>query len=192
MEDRVGSSSGTLLGSGTYTVNYGTTTNARSLRSVSYTGYTYSSNSGNKYITSATTLYNYFTANSYNIYYYGNDSNGTISNLPTSGSISYNSSISSSIPTNIYRVIFNANGGYCSTSYLDASRTFNNWNTLSNGSGTTWHPGDIFSITSPLYLYAQWLSVTSITLPSATRTNYDFLGWSTSPTASSGQQLVVL
>lgn len=186
VEDRIGSSSGTLLGSGTYSVSYGSTTRASSLRSTTYTGYSYSSDSGSRTITSATTLYRYFTANSYNIYYYKNDSNGTVANMPSNGTIAYGSSISSLRPTNTYTVTFNANGGTCSTPSLSSTRTFSSWNTAANGTGTSWSPGATFRQTSALSLYAQWGSASAITLPTPTRTGYDFLGWAESTSASSG------
>jgi hypothetical protein len=34
--------------------------------------------------------------------------------------------------------------------------TFNNWNTVANGTGTTYNPGDTFAITTLHTLYAQW------------------------------------
>lgn len=35
-------------------------------------------------------------------------------------------------------------------------KTFKNYNTAQNGSGTTYNPGDIYSTNAPLTLYAQW------------------------------------
>lgn len=184
--DYVGSSAGTFLGSGTYQCEYGTYTNARSLRVASYTGYTYSSNNGNAYIYGPSTLYNWYTANSYNIYYYKNDSNGTVANMPSSGTISYNTSISSLVPTNTYVVTLNANGGTCSETSLNSTRAFNNWNTSSDGTGTSWEPGATFKQTSRLTLYAQWKAATSVNLPTPTRTGYEFVGWGTSASATTG------
>lgn len=186
VQDRVGSSSGTLLGSGSYSVAAGTTTRASSLRSTTYSGYTYSSDSGNTTINSNTTLYRYFTVNSYNIYYYKNDSNGTVTNMPSSGTIQYGSAISNLTPVNSYIVTLNANGGTCSTNSVTSTRSFNSWNTAANGTGTAWAPGTTFTQTSALYLYAQWLSPSSVTLPTPTRTGYDFLGWGTSSSSTSG------
>ena len=184
--DYVGSSAGTFLGSGTYQCAYGTYTNARTLRVATYTGYTYSSNNGNAYIYGPSTLYNWYTANSYNIYYYGNDSNGTIANMPSSGTISYNTAISSLTPTNTYTVTLNANGGTCSTASLASTRTFGSWNTASNGTGTAWSPGATFAQTSALSLYAQWGSASSVALPTPTRTGYEFVGWGTTSSATTG------
>lgn len=186
VQDRVGSSSGTLLGSGDYTVNYGTTTRASNLRSQTYTGYQYSSDNGYATIYNNTTLYRYFTALSYNIYYYGNDSNGTVGNMPSNGTIAYNSSISNLTPTNTYIVTLNANGGTCSTTSLNSTRTFSSWNTASNGTGTSYAPGATFKQTSALYLYAQWGSPSSVNLPTPKRTGYEFVGWGTYASATTG------
>lgn len=186
VEDRIGSPSGTLLGSGTYNVTYGSTTRASSLRHSTYTGCTYLSDSGSTTITSATTLYRYFIVNQYNIYYYKNDNNGTVTNMPSSGMIYYRSSISNLTPVNSYIVTFDANGGTCSTSSLTSTRAFSSWNTASNGTGTAWAPGATFTQTSDLTLYAQWGSTSAITLPTPTRTGYDFLGWAESSSAAGG------
>ena len=58
---------------------------------------------------------------------------------------------------------------------------FTNWNTQPNGSGTTYQPGGSYTSNSNITLYAQYTTTTtynSITLPTPTRDNYDFLGWS--------------
>lgn len=75
VEDRVGNSSGTLLGSGTYSVLGGTSVSASSLRSNTYTGYNYNSCTSAT-INSATTLYRYFTATGWNV-----TDTGTYSNV---------------------------------------------------------------------------------------------------------------
>lgn len=184
--DYVGSTAGAYLGGGTYMCTYGTYTNARSLRVAGYTGYTYSSNSGNAYIYGATTLYNWYTANVYNITYYSNDSKGTIGNMPSSGTIAYNTGISGLTPTNTYVVTLNANGGSCDKSSLNSTRSFKSWNTSSAGTGTAWSPGATFRQTSALTLYAQWNNASAVTLPTPTRTGYEFVAWGTSSTATSG------
>ena len=93
----------------------------------------------------------------------------------------------------IYRVTFNANGGTCSTSYLDVSKTtsyaFKNWNTAANGSGTSYSAGGSYTANAAATLYAQYTGTTktaSITLPEATRKNYTFLGWAANAGAESG------
>lgn len=184
-QDRVGSSSGTLLGSGWERVPSGTTRTGRQVRSASYTGYTYSSTTSAT-IYSNTTLYNYFTGNSVQVNYYGNDSAGTITNMPSNGTVNYGSPISSNIPVNTYKVTFNANGGSCSITSLDSTRGFSTWNTSSTGSGTDYAAGATMNSTSTLSLYAQWGNASSVTLPTATRTAYRFMGWNTSSTATTG------
>lgn len=112
----------------------------------------------------------------------------------TTGSISLAAAISKSDTyTTGYTVAFNANGGNCSTSSLTVADTvkwtFNKWNTKADGTGTSYSAGAIYSSSANLTLYATWNSTTnkgSITLPTPTRAGYNFAGWATSTTASSG------
>lgn len=93
----------------------------------------------------------------------------------------------------IYRVTFNANGGTCSTPYIDSSKTtsyvFKNWNTATDGSGTSYSAGGSYTANAAANLYAQYTGTTAtapVTLPEATRKNYTFLGWATNTGAQSG------
>ena len=90
-------------------------------------------------------------------------------------------------------VTFNANGGTCNTASLDSTATitytFNGWSTSSSAtSGSA--AGSSYTPSANTTMYATWTSSTgsysSITLPTPTRDGYDFKGWSTSSTASSG------
>ena len=92
-----------------------------------------------------------------------------------------------------YTVALNANGGSVSPSSITAERTksytFKNWNTMADGSGTSYEPGASYTTDADMTLYAQWNSSTttaSVTLPTPTRTDYIFKGWATSSTATSG------
>lgn len=92
-----------------------------------------------------------------------------------------------------YTVTLNANGGTCSSASLAAKRTtsytFSTWNTNSSGSGTSYASGASYTTNATLSLYAIYSSSTttaSVTLPTPTRDGYDFMGWATSNTASSG------
>lgn len=93
-----------------------------------------------------------------------------------------------------YTVTLNANGGTCSTASLSAARTtkytFSKWNTSSSGSGTSYSSGATYTRNANLYLYAIYTSTTTtayVTLPTPTRNGYDFVGWGTSSTATSGK-----
>ena len=91
--------------------------------------------------------------------------------------------------------------------------TFAGWNTAANGSGTSYAPGDLITISANVTLYAQWTAVgantratvsfntlggnsvapvtvdvgSAISLTTPTRTGYSFTGWFT---AASGGTLV--
>lgn len=101
-----------------------------------------------------------------------------------------NLTLSSTKPTranedkNGHVVSFNTNGGETveSLTAVDTySYQFSSWNTASNGSGTSYNSGATFSTNSTTTLYAIWdstKSTGSITLPTASRSGFTFLGWS--------------
>lgn len=93
-------------------------------------------------------------------------------------------------------VSFNAttNGGSCSTPSLTSSRTTTytctGWWTATSGGTRRATSGGKYTPTASETVHAQWSSSTgaysAITLPTATKTGYTFVGWSTSSTATSG------
>ena len=92
-----------------------------------------------------------------------------------------------------YTVTLDPNGGNVDTTSLSATRTtkytFQNWNTAKNGSGTSYAPGASYTTDASVTLYAQWTSsttVSSVMLPTPWRYGYNFKGWGTSSTATSG------
>lgn len=124
-------------------------------------GTTYSDSTA---FTSATTVYAQWTT--------GTPSTTTVTNFPTP---TRGQTFSSRIVT------FNTNGGSCSTTTATStnttSYTFKGWYSATSG-GTKYTQ---ITPTSDTTLYAQWtLSSTeynAITLPTATRTGYNFNGW---------------
>lgn len=129
--------------------------------------------------------------------------------------LSYDSNGSSSTPpssvTKYYGVDRTVAAGITRSGY-----SFKNWNTKKDGSGTSYKPGDKFSTNADTTLYAQWTPNTytitydangnganlgnvsktqtkthGVTLKldtdKPTRTNYTFLGWATSKTATTPQ-----
>lgn len=116
--------------------------------------------------------------------YNGNDAEGTIANLPATQTVTYGNPISSQKPTNTYTIKLDANGGTTSSTKVDSTRAFNNWNTNADGSGITWSPGQTLNQVQPLTLYAQWGNPSTVNLPVATRAGYDFLGWGTTRDAT--------
>ncbi|MFM8978450.1 MAG: beta strand repeat-containing protein, partial [Bacteroidota bacterium] len=160
-----------------------------------FTGWNTASNgSGVAYSSGATytgnaiqTLYAQWIANTYTVSYNGNSNTG--------GSVPSNSTATYNTPFTVA-----ANSG----SLVRTGYTFAGWNTLANGSGTTYPAGTgsfTFVDTANKTLYAQWTvnsyqvnyepqggsSVSSgtwtfgstINLPTPTRTGYTFNGWST-------------
>ena len=92
-----------------------------------------------------------------------------------------------------YTVTLNANGGTCSSASLTAKRTtsytFSTWNTNASGTGTSYASGASYTTNAALSLYAIYSSSTttaSVTLPTPTKDGYDFMGWATSASATSG------
>lgn len=93
---------------------------------------------------------------------------------------------------NGYTVTFNANGGTCDTASLTATRvmdyTFSKW-AAGSTSGTQYSAGASYTPTANTTMYAIWnesIVNGSVNLPVASRPGYNFLGWSTSSTASAG------
>ena len=112
--------------------------------------------------------------------------NNTLADLLRGNSISRPSTTA-----NAYTVTFDPNKGQCQTknltSTITTSYSFNKWSQNSNGSGATYNNGSQF--TANTTIYAIWNSTPKhnpITLPTATRKGYDFLGWAKSPTDKSG------
>lgn len=146
------------------------------------------------------TLYATWSLMRYSIIYYGNGGSG----VPERQYKNYNESItlSSTIPSRAsvaadpYTVSLNANGGTLTgvegnqlTAPCNTVYSFANWNTASNGNGTSYAPGATYSQNASLRLYAQWTAKTvaeAVTLPVPVREGYSFRGWATSSTAASG------
>lgn len=201
-EDRVGSSSGTKLGTKTASYNYGSSVSGASFGSNTsydayYTGYHYTGSSSTITVDGNETVYRYFALNTWTVSYNANGGSGA----PSSQTKTYgvNLTLSSTKPTRAnssagsYTVTYNANGGTVSPTSASATRTtsytFSSWNTAANGSGTRYSSGGTYSANSAATLYAQWSSTTttaSVTLPTPTRTGYNFKGWATSSSASTG------
>ena len=68
--------------------------------------------------------------------------------------------------------------------------TFSHWNTMPDGSGTTYNPGaTISNPSSSLVLYAIWTKTSTnnpVLLPTPTKTGFGFNGWGANSTAESG------
>lgn len=146
------------------------------------------------------TLYALWEWITYTITYHRNDYD-VLANFPSNQIKTYGQTLtlSSKTPTirdvvTEYTVTFDANGGQCSTSSLTAekteSKTFKNWNTKADGTGTAYAKSSAYTSNSAATLYLQTndptYSTESITLPTATRAGYEFLGWASTATAVGG------
>jgi len=116
--------------------------------------------------------------------YNSNDAEGTIANMPSTEVVTQGNPISSKIPTNTYTIKLDANGGSASSTKVDSTRAFKSWNTIADGSGVAWSPGQTLNQAIPLTLFAQWGNPSTVNLPVATRAGYDFLGWGTTKDAT--------
>lgn len=148
-------------------------------------------------LSSNVTLYAVWRKKTYAVTYNANGGSGA----PAAQTKTYGTALtlSSTKPTKAatsagsYTVTLNANGGTCSSDSLSAARTtsytFSKWNTNSSGTGTSYNAGASYTTNAALSLYAIYsssTSTTSVTLPTPTRSGYDFIGWATSNTATSG------
>ena len=182
----IGGKSTTTIASGTYTISKGTSSRSVPIYLSFAMTFTWSGTSGSTKTASGTVTLAAKT--SYTISYNANGGSGA----PSSQTKWYDTSLtlSSTKPTRT---------GY----------TFKTWNTNSSGTGTSYSPGATYTGNAALTLYAIWTANTytvsynanggsgapssqtktygvNLTLSSTkpTRTNYNFLGWSTSASGS--------
>ena len=172
------------------------------LPSATRTGYTflgwYADVNGDEFIgfagdtytpTEYITLYALWSANGYTVTL--SHPNATTQGT-TSVAVIYDAAMPKiSIPKRSYKVTFNANTGYCNTTFIMANYIFGGYFTGTNGSGTQYYNGDgtpirTWDIAQDTTLHEKWTSVT-VTLPTPTKTGYTFLGWYTS--ASGGTKI---
>ncbi len=143
------------------------------------------------------TLYAVWTVNEYTISYDANGGTGAPASQPKTHGVAL--ALSNTKPTRAdasagsYTVTLNANGGSVNPTSLTAARTtnytFKNWNTKKDGSGTSYNAGASYTANAAATLYAQWTSsvtTAEVTLPTPTRNGYEFLGWGTASTSTSG------
>jgi len=121
----------------------------------------------------------------YTVTYNANGGTGT----PSSQTKQENEALtlSSIKPTKRYTVSFNSCGGSVSPASKSIDCTFQNWNTVKDGSGTSYASGGSYTANSDAILYAQWTDPKAGELATPTRSGYAFTGWFTS---ASGGTLV--
>ncbi len=160
------------------------------------TGGTKAGNAGAAYLPfNNITLYAQWTPLKYRIDYNGNAGTG-VSGVPdyqeqTHGvELTLRSGTPTRTSTNATScTIYYDGNGATNPSQASASRTisytFVKWNTEQNGTGTAYSPGGKYSANKAATLWAQWSSITttsSVTLPTPSRSGYNFTGWYTANT----------
>ncbi len=130
---------------------------------------------GSYTINSSATLYAVWSGNKYTVSYNANGG----SNAPSAQTKYYGQglALTSDKPTGkTYTVTFNGNGGTVSASSQTYTQRFMEWNTKSDGTGTSYMTGGTYSKNASATLYAQW-DRTTLDVKNPTRTNYYFIGW---------------
>ncbi|MBP3330150.1 MAG: InlB B-repeat-containing protein [Clostridia bacterium] len=119
---------------------------------------------------------------SYTVTY--NANGGTVS--PSSKTVNAGEYVTLPTPTKKAAITYNANGGSNAPSAKTVSITCDGWSTSSTAATGTYDCGASYKPSKSITLYAVWVK-TSTTLSSnePTRSGYEFLGWSTSKTATS-------
>ena len=200
--DRVGSSSGTQLGTKTASYNYGSSVSGASFGSSTsydayYTGYHYTGSSSAITVTGAATVYRYFALNTWTVAYNANGGSST----PASQTKTYGVALTlaaaiarANTSAGSHTVTYNYNGSGKSDTTDSAARTtsytFSKWNTKQDGSGTNYNAGGSYTANGAATMYAQWSSTTStaaVALPSASWIGRTFNGWYTA--ASGGTRV---
>ena len=130
------------------------------------------------------------TPHTYSVVFNGNGAtSGTMSNQ----SFTYGTAqaLTANAFMRTYTVTYEFNGGSGSTGVANtkAMSMFNGWATSATGTKVYDNQQSVSNLTSTnngtVNLYANW-TLGSVTLPTATRTGYNFMGWSTSSTATTG------
>jgi uncharacterized repeat protein (TIGR02543 family) len=183
--------------SATFTGTYSISGNAAAAKTVAVTFRNFNNDNGDSATKAINLSVNVPAWTSYTVKYNANGGSGAPSTQykthGTALTLSTTKPTKSSTSAGNYTVTLNANGGTCSSASLTAKRTtsytFSTWNTNSSGTGTSYASGASYTTNAALSLYAIYSSSTStasVTLPTPTRDGYDFMGWATSSTASSG------
>ena len=152
----------------------------------------YTSASGGNQVTASTTvsgnmtIYAHWTqvSDTYSVSYNSNGGTGSPSAQTKTEGVAL--TLSEKTPTKAFKITYNANGGSVSPASKTVSCTFNNWNTVRSGSGTSYNPGAQYTADANVTLYAQWTNPTAGELPTP-QSNDVFVGWFTA--AEGGDQV---
>ena len=87
--------------------------------------------------------------------------------------------LSTAIPTKSFTVTYDPNKGSVSPGSKNVSCIFKEWNTKSDCSGTSYHPGSTYSLDENVTLYAIWENGVIGDLPTPSRADCQFDSWTT-------------
>ncbi|MBQ6065731.1 MAG: InlB B-repeat-containing protein, partial [Clostridia bacterium] len=139
-----------------------------------YNGGTSYTPSGNK------TLYAKWVPNQFNVTFNGN---GATSGSMSAQTFTYDvaQNLSANAFSRAYTVTYAGNGGTPSKASDTATATFNGWATSASGAKVYNNQQSVSNLAASgtFPLYANW-TLASVTLPSATRSGYQFTGWKAS------------
>lgn len=169
-QDRVGNSSGTLLGTKTASYNYGSSVSGASFGSDAsydkyYTGYHYTGSSTATTVTGATTVYRYFALNTWTVSY-NKGSSGTGTN--TSDTKTYN------VALTLKGAIFTRTG-YTQTGWSTTdggAKTYNLSASYTSNAGTTLYP--VWTVNSYTVTCKDYVGSTSGTLLGTKTGSYNY------------------
>lgn len=93
-------------------------------------------------------------------------------------------SVTLPVPSKSYTVTFDGTGGTSAVQSAVLDCVCTGWYTSPSGSAVRYDAGAAFTLTGDARLYARWTDPVLGTLPTASRSGYTFLGWSTVPGGS--------
>lgn len=84
-----------------------------------------------------------------------------------------------------YTLRFDANGGTAEETERQCAQRFSEWNTAPDGTGTPYLPGELYTMSASVTLYAQYDRCIAGVLPNAEKDGAYLLGWFDSPESDS-------
>jgi len=108
---------------------------------------------------------------------------------PTTADVDEGDFVNLPTPRKDFTVVYDANGGINAPEEQIASVLCKGWSTSSTATSAMYFCGDVYNPANDITLYAVWNASVNVTIPSTTptRSGYNFIGWSTSPYATTAE-----